>query len=140
MKNLTKTFRNLRAGNTLYTVHALGASSFMSTFKITARTKYVKHESMECLSGHKFAYEQFGGTSWNFVDDMNGYVGGDSYNEHKAFTSKRKAEKYLKDCITFDIGGCEYMERCSEVMAWNLDDDAFGDYDCYDSDEPGWDE
>jgi len=110
---LKKMFRNLRAGQTLYKVYALGDSSFINEIVVGSPVRdgiYGKYYHIRGWS--KFKNQSV--VSTHYVMDINGFIGEPGYNNHKGFTSRRKAKKYLEECIRYNIRydrtGCDLTD------------------------------
>lgn len=91
-RRLKKLFRNLRAGQTLYKVYALGMYSVIREIRVVKRVRPHAHAS--------YLHELF--NTNEFIMDCNGYIDQHRYNMHKVFKSKRRANKYLAECLRYN--------------------------------------
>jgi hypothetical protein len=94
---------SLRAGQTVYYVHALGEQSFMGEHVVTGHPYFYKSiGSWFCPAKHLLRYKSHVEALWIHdefslrdcnCDEQNGY------NSHRLFYSKKKALRYLKTCL-----------------------------------------
>ena len=91
-KHETCTVDNLLPGRTVYYVHALGRHSFTWEFVITGKP-YV-----ETTLSYFVKAKQVQGDYETKFSLMDCNVITNSYNQHKLFFNKRKAEHYLELC------------------------------------------
>ena len=97
------TIENLRQGQTVYIVRALGKESFISKYLVMSKPYfYVKSEILKNTLWIELAYCEL---SYNYnikglrSSHSLGDMGVDKkhiHNKHRTFFSRRKAEKYLK--------------------------------------------
>lgn len=104
--------KSLRQGQTIYKVYALGKNSYIQQYLVCSRVKKLgtktKFLGIDVISYHTFK-NWFGETQVSeykttaTLSDMNALMGDNGYNYHRVFFSNRKAQKYLKTCIDFDL-------------------------------------
>jgi len=109
--------KNLRQGQTVYTVSALGKQSFLQ--KIVIMDKPFLKSSWYCGITCKVFFDPIYlnnnfYTTESSLQDMN--VIPNTYNDHRLFTSRRKAESYLKLCKKLDTDSSS--EMC-EDFGWD---------------------
>ena len=90
-RRLKKLFRNLRAGQTLYKVYALDTRSVIREIKVVKRVRTADASYLKELFNTN-----------EFIMDCNGYIDQHRYNMHKVFKSKRRANKYLAECLRYN--------------------------------------
>ena len=135
MKNLynTKRIKSFRQGQTVYTVAALGNVSYLRSYRVAGRFT----TKGPCTSGTIPAinFNIFGKKWLNqdlFALDLNIIENG--YNDHRLFTSRRKAESYLKLCLADIVDGFIYKDEDDlwfeegECVFEDNDHDDFIDY------------
>ncbi len=118
-----KRIKNLRQGQTVYTVHAVGKVSFLQKHIITGKP-YIQDGWFKGIDYKRFTFEpeflRGYHNSHVSLEDMN--VIPNSYNEHRLFTSRRKAESYLKLCKELEI---DSSNKESDDWGWDDWDDYF---------------
>ena len=123
-------FKNLRQGKTLYTVHSLGAGSFLEELVVQdtpkVRTTIREFHGMCEISDYEHVlveYPDFKGTVHD-VSLMDLNIIPNHWNKHRAFYSKKKAQAYLNLCLQ---GTIAYKEFLIDEDEWDLyeDDDAW---------------
>ena len=119
-EKLGKFAKNLRQGQTIYRVYALGKSSQIVSAMVMSRPykSRLGHWMIDVKGSHVFD-----GCSFESLGDMNALQGLNHYNNHRTFTSKRRALRYLDRCIKYNIG---------------LPYGDFDMYDVYDDDHSDW--
>ena len=119
-EKLGKFAKNLRQGQTIYRVYALGKSSHIVSAMVMSRPykSRLGHWMIDVKGSHVFD-----GCSFESLGDMNALQGLNHYNNHRTFTSKRRALRYLDRCIKYNIG---------------LLYDDYDMYDVYDDDHSDW--
>jgi hypothetical protein len=95
---------SLRAGQTVYYIHALGKSSFMTTHVVTGFVYLHKStNSFFCPAKHILHCKSHRDTCW-FNDDFSlrdsNCSEQNGYNSHRLFYSRKKALRYLESCLT----------------------------------------
>ena len=111
-EKLGKFAKSLRQGQTIYKVYALGKNSYIQKSLVWSRVKKIgtktKFLGIDVISYNTFK-NWLGETQVSeykttaSLSDMNALMGDNGYNYHRVFFSKRKAQKYLKTCIDFDL-------------------------------------
>lgn len=128
-----KRLKNIRQGQTLYKVYGLGSRSFMEKIFVNSRPKVHTTTTV---------YDQdFSSTfEYIFIDyevlanplpssslfSCGGYISNmslqdcgiipNNYNQHRTFTSKKKAKKYLEQCREEDLLSRAYEALTNELF------------------------
>lgn len=124
-EKLGKFAKSLRQGQTIYNVYALGKDSYIKKYLVCSRVKKIGSETkflgIDVISYHTFQNwlgkpQVSEGKTTEHLSDMNALMGVNGYNYHRIFFSKRKAQKYLKTCIDFDLDLS--VEDCYHCLIW----------------------
>ena len=97
--------KNIKAGKTVYYVHALGENSFTIKYLVTGRPKTYRFEHVKSLSDSLFVPSRYvfrDGTiakieSTFSLMDANVQQQND-YNKHRLFFSRKAANRYVELC------------------------------------------
>lgn len=107
----TKFQKSLRQGQTVYRVSSLGASSFVEKLVLTGRP-YILFDlfgdpsPFQPVKKFSVFYKGKSYKSEFSLEDSN--VIPNRYNNHRLFTSKKKAESYLKLCKLGGVGAYDF--------------------------------
>lgn len=131
----TVTAKSLRAGQTVYCVNALGSESSIKKHVITSRP--YKRRSIICgfVIGTKVNTVVMNPFSTDpmvmrergfFLSDFNvSGVSGNPLAKHKAFYTLKAAERYLNQCIKYDIN---LVHQGDDFDLWSPMDDVEWDH------------
>ena len=94
---MSKILKKLKSGVTVYYVHSLGDRSYSAKYELTSKP-YVFHGSFvfKGLFVNAFCYDWKCRSEFSLLDAN---VIKNKYNTHKLFTSRAKADSYLKMCL-----------------------------------------
>jgi hypothetical protein len=91
MKRQQVRLKDIKAGVTIYTVHALGTRSYLQQQVITSRPYVNNYGSL---------FYRYGNNE-SSCKDMNMIP--NQYNYHKAFFTENAAKRYVETCAIYDI-------------------------------------
>lgn len=92
--------KDIKAGATLWYVHALGTSSFLTKLPIIKKPYISRHGS---LFFQYVSYGEYSGAMNTSASVHDGNIIENNYNCHKIFLTENSAKKYLKQCIDYNI-------------------------------------
>lgn len=103
---LGKFAKSLRQGQTIYKVYGLGDRSFCVTYVVDSKPFLFKkpYGDYWVISLKMVSRGMIHDASTAHLLDMNAISGLNGYNEHRVFTSKSSANKYLTLCKELGIG------------------------------------
>ncbi|AAQ17726.1 hypothetical protein Aeh1ORF066c [Aeromonas phage Aeh1] len=126
MKKMNK--KNIKAGKTVYYVHALGESSFVTKYVVRGRPQVHiwknipkplrESDSLFVPAGYVFSDGTIGNhnSEFSLIDCNVGIKNG--YNSHRLFFKRKAAERYLKMCKELMI---DFKPRESRFDSLNWD-------------------
>jgi hypothetical protein len=135
------TIESLRAGQTVYLVHALGKASFVNKSTITGKPTCKRNGrkfhhpffSISYFSDISYLSENFKIENDLSTKDCN--LIPNSYNHHRLFYSRKKAQRYLNRCLTENIDLVHKIPYTSFDPHYANWDDNYSDY----NDDPVFD-
>lgn len=129
------TAKSLRAGQTVYCVNALGSASFLKKHVITSRPFNRRSKLFGFVIGTKVntvVTNQFSTDLtelWErgfFLSDFNvSGVSGNPLAKHKVFYTLKAAERYLNQCIKYNV---DVIHQGDDFDLWSPMDDIDWDH------------
>lgn len=130
MSNRAK-LKDIKAGATLWHVHALGKNSFLTKMPIT-RKPFTPSNTGSLFLEYTYESELTGRMVIANSSALDGNIIPNQYNFHKVFLTENSAKRYMQQCVDYD-----YDSTC--IFEWDYIDDYHYDDTSYEYGEAQYD-